>query len=500
MRRLLAVVVAASLLAVPVAAATVPISLSVSDPGETTAGGTVEVTLSVTNDGDGPSDAMGVQVEGVPEPLTVAEIRSPNGSVAANRNAVFWTDPVPAGETVTATYVVTVDGDAPADAYEFTARAASGDSEVQQGVTVEVVPPNQPPEASVDAPSEATVGEPVTFDGSGSSDPDGTVASYEWDLDGDGEYEATGATVEHSFDEPGERAVELRVTDDDGAGATVLRDVQVTEATATTTRDDGGNDSGGSDGTGNASAAAVADDGSPFDLENAPVLLGAVAVALVLLFVGWYLVRGGDDGDDAAPADGSGPDGAGGPSEFGEPQPSSGDGRPSDQPPPRERAGREQGAANGGRTGAGLAESGEPAAGGTGRTARSEPARPARDAPDRPAGGEPNRPTEPVGGAEREPPRQPGGEASGTEPRRNPEHDRPRDDPDRPNSDPEPPADDAGGDPAAGDGTDGDPAGGTEPEGTIESPAYCPHCGAAVAEYDLPTLEFCPDCGSDLHE
>ncbi|WP_121823629.1 PKD domain-containing protein [Halostella salina] len=499
MRRVVVLAVVASLLAVPVAAATVPISLSASHPGETTPGSTVAVTLSVTNDGDQPSDAMGVQVEDVPEALTVAEIRSPNGSVAANRNAVFWTDPVPAGETVTATYVVAVDGDAPAETYEFTARAASGDSEVQQAVTVDVVPPNQPPEASVDAPSEATVGEPVTFDGSGSSDPDGTVASYEWDLDGDGEYEATGPTVEHSFDEPGERAVELQVTDDDGAVAMVVRDVQVREA------QDGGNDGDGSDDTENASAAAVASDGSPFDLENAPILLGAVAVALVVLFVGWYLVRGGDDGDDAAPADDTGPGGADGPSEFGEPQPSSDGAPPSDQPPPRERTGHEQGAANDGPPGAGPAEGGAPVSGGAGRAARNEPDRPAhgepnrpaRDAPDRAVRDEAGRPGEP---AEREPPRQPGGEGSGTEPRRNPEHDRARDDPGRPNSDPDPPTDDAGGDPAAGDGTDGDPAGGTEPEGTIESPAYCPHCGAAIAEYDLPTLEFCPDCGSDLQE
>jgi uncharacterized repeat protein (TIGR01451 family) len=70
MRRLLVISLVGALLAVPVAGA-VPISLSASDPGETTPGGTVEVTVTVTNEGDQPSDAMGVQVEGLPDQLTV---------------------------------------------------------------------------------------------------------------------------------------------------------------------------------------------------------------------------------------------------------------------------------------------------------------------------------------------------------------------------------------------------------------------------------------------
>ncbi|WP_135820539.1 PKD domain-containing protein [Halostella litorea] len=438
MRRAFAVVAVALLLAVPAAAATVPIALSVSDPGETTPGGTVEVTVAVTNDGDRPSDAMGVRVEGVPDSLTVAEIRSPNGSVAANRNSVFWTDPVPAGGTVTATYVVAVDEAAPTDAYEFTVRAASGDTETRRSVTVDVVPPNRAPEASVDAPTEATVGEAVTLDGSGSSDPDGTIERYEWDLDGDGSYEATGATVEHAFEEPGERAVELQVTDDDGAKAMQVRDVQVRAATT-----DG---SGDDDGDGNTTAAAAAaHDGSPFDLENAPLLLGAAGAALLVLFAGWYLV-GGDDGDDAAPADGSDPGAASGPSRSGDPGPTDEDAPPDDRSASRERAGRERRAANG-----------RQAAGGTGRVARGEP--------DRHVGG--------------------GATAAES----------------RPNDDPAPPS---GGDadpPSAAAPDSGPESGaGTEPEGTIESPAYCPHCGAALAEYDLPTLEFCPDCGSELDD
>ena len=36
----------------------------------------------------------------------------------------------------------------------------------------------------------------MAFDACGSTDPDGTIAKYEWDLDGNGSYETnTGATA-----------------------------------------------------------------------------------------------------------------------------------------------------------------------------------------------------------------------------------------------------------------------------------------------------------------
>ena len=54
----------------------------------------------------------------------------------------------------------------------------------------------------------------VQFDGTTSSDSDGTIGIYNWDF-GDGAT-TTGSLVNHRFDEPGLFTVELRVTDDDG--------------------------------------------------------------------------------------------------------------------------------------------------------------------------------------------------------------------------------------------------------------------------------------------
>jgi uncharacterized delta-60 repeat protein len=68
-------------------------------------------------------------------------------------------------------------------------------------------------------------GQVVTFDATGSSDADGTVAGYAWDLDGNGQTDHTGAVVTTSYATPGAHGVLLRVTDDDNltasTGATV---------------------------------------------------------------------------------------------------------------------------------------------------------------------------------------------------------------------------------------------------------------------------------------
>ena len=73
-------------------------------------------------------------------------------------------------------------------------------------------PPNQPPvaQASVTCPTLS-----CTFDGSGSSDPDGTVAGYSWDF-GDGST-GSGEVASHQYAQAGTYGYTLTVTDNDGA-------------------------------------------------------------------------------------------------------------------------------------------------------------------------------------------------------------------------------------------------------------------------------------------
>lgn len=67
----------------------------------------------------------------------------------------------------------------------------------------------------------------IDFDGSGSTDSDGSIASYSWDF-GDGG-SATGAIVSHTFNTSGNYSVILTVTDDDGKESSSTEFISVTE-------------------------------------------------------------------------------------------------------------------------------------------------------------------------------------------------------------------------------------------------------------------------------
>jgi hypothetical protein len=65
----------------------------------------------------------------------------------------------------------------------------------------------------------------ISVDGANSIDPDGAIASYEWDF-GDGTT-ASGATVSHTYADYGTYTVTLTVTDGDEATGTFSTDVDL---------------------------------------------------------------------------------------------------------------------------------------------------------------------------------------------------------------------------------------------------------------------------------
>lgn len=84
---------------------------------------------------------------------------------------------------------------------------------------------NQPPAASFTVDVQDLL---VNVDASASSDPDGTITSYDWDF-GDGTT-ATGVTASHSYAAAGSYQLRLQVTDDQGAIGTTTSEVTVAEA------------------------------------------------------------------------------------------------------------------------------------------------------------------------------------------------------------------------------------------------------------------------------
>ena len=77
------------------------------------------------------------------------------------------------------------------------------------------LPKNENPESRPGGPYESIENEPITFDGSASIDPDGTILRYVWNF-GDGSDEVEGITVTHTYTDEYDYYVTLTVYDNDG--------------------------------------------------------------------------------------------------------------------------------------------------------------------------------------------------------------------------------------------------------------------------------------------
>jgi PKD repeat protein len=85
------------------------------------------------------------------------------------------------------------------------------------------------PTAAFSVPTATpAAGEATSFDGTASTDPDGSVASYSWDF-GDGSTAGSGESASHAYATAGTYTVTLTVTDSAGLTASVSRQVTVDE-------------------------------------------------------------------------------------------------------------------------------------------------------------------------------------------------------------------------------------------------------------------------------
>jgi len=111
------------------------------------------------------------------------------------------------GVTPTHTY-------ATADLYNVTLTVTDNESASDADSTHALIDVSQqPPVADANGPYQGTAGVAVSFDGSASADPDGTIQTYAWEF-GDGNM-GSGVTPTHTYSETGNYPVSLTVTDND---------------------------------------------------------------------------------------------------------------------------------------------------------------------------------------------------------------------------------------------------------------------------------------------
>jgi parallel beta-helix repeat protein len=112
-------------------------------------------------------------------------------------------------DTVMAWYVVVNDSklDETSDIWTFT--------------TLPIPPTNKKPIADPGGPYTGEVNQPIHFDGTKSSDPDGTISFYRWNF-GDGSGEILDPSPIHVYKERGIYSVTLTVIDNDGTSVTAL--------------------------------------------------------------------------------------------------------------------------------------------------------------------------------------------------------------------------------------------------------------------------------------
>jgi PKD repeat protein len=111
----------------------------------------------------------------------------------------------------------------------------SESTSVPAEISIRVTDANVAPTATITGPDSTTEGSTVTLSASTSSDPDGTIVAYEWDVDDDGTIDATDATIPISRDDDGSVTVRLNVTDDEGLVGTTTVTVTFTNVAPTVT-------------------------------------------------------------------------------------------------------------------------------------------------------------------------------------------------------------------------------------------------------------------------
>lgn len=178
------------------------------------------IILKIANQGSTSfSGNLGVQIwfNGISKYNVTGSATIPSGSVA----------------TFTATTLTLPEGSTVVKAKVDPTNAIEEENETNNEATETISigsPPssNNPPQANAGANKTSKVGQSVSFNGSGSSDSDGSIISYAWDF-GDGD-SSIGSVVSHTYSAAGAYTASLTVTDNDGATDTDTVLVTISES------------------------------------------------------------------------------------------------------------------------------------------------------------------------------------------------------------------------------------------------------------------------------
>jgi PGF-CTERM protein len=221
------------------------------------------------------SDSVEVLVNEPPSAAFTRDPARPN----VNEAVTFEADASDPDGTVES-YEWTVDGETISGAREFTYTfSASGDHDVTLTVTDDdggsttasrTIAVNAPPSVEID-PADTRAGEEVTVEAD-ATDPDGSIARYEWRVDG--EAASTADTLNYTFSDPGAHQITVEVEDDYGATAVTTATINV-EGDGTATRADNGTTTDTTTGT----ESPTSQDGPGFGA--AVALLAVLVTALI---------------------------------------------------------------------------------------------------------------------------------------------------------------------------------------------------------------------------